>query len=369
VRSCRSLLTSCLVRTSLTVLLLFLMANGAAAQVSGAVAAGAGTVRYGGGTSASLATLSPSLIWSTPGTAGWVTGTAALLPNSAWAFQGNGDLTLTSGVIAGRWRLGGELTGGVTTVTGGDRTGALGALGEWSLRGAGWGVAAGAGTTAGWIAGTAGATALRLRMRAWWLRDDFRLTASVEPTRFLGAWFTDFTAGAMLHRGSLGVAATIMARASQGWGSAAAGSVVADLAVSPRVGIEVAGGSALADVYQGFPRTGFASAGVRVFFPTRSSSGPISEARAALANRDGDDFVTVTFHIVADSVAVAGDWNGWTPEPLEQVAPDLWRLRKHLAPGIYRFGLVLGPGQWTVPQGYPTVPDDWGGMAAVLVVQ
>jgi hypothetical protein len=350
-------------------LLLWLAAGRAAAQVSGVVAAGAGTVRYGGGTSAGLAMLTPALSWVAPETAGWATGTAALLPNSDWALQGNGELTLASGVIAGRWRLGGDLTGGVTTVAGGDRTGALGALGEWSLRGPGWGLAAAGGATAGWIVGSPGVAAPRVRLRGWWQRADLSLIGSIEPTRLLGAWYTDFTAGAAVHRGSVDFAATIIARASRGWGSSAAASAVADLALSPRVGLEVSGGSALADLYQGFPRTGFATASVRIFLPARSSSGPISEARAALAHRDADDVVTVLFHLEADSVAVAGDWNKWTPEPLERVAPDQWRLRHRLAPGVYRFGLVLGPGLWTVPPGYPTVPDDWGGRAAVLVVQ
>lgn len=364
-----SVLTSCLVRTSFIALLLWLAAGGAAAQVSGVVAAGAGTVRYGGGTSAGLAMLTPAVSWVAPGTAAWAMGTAALLPNSDWALQGNGDFTLTSGVIAGRWRLGGELTGGVTTVTGGDRTGAMGALGEWSLRGAGWGLAAGGGATAGWIAGAAGVAAPRIRLRGWWQKADINFAGSIEPTRLLGAWYTDFTAGAAVHHGSVDLAATIIARASGGWGSSAAASVVADVTLSPRVGLEVAGGSALADLYQGFPRTGFATASVRVFLPARSTTGPISEARAALAYRDADDIVTVTFHIEADSVSVAGDWNNWTAEPLERVAPGEWRLRHRLAPGVYRFGLVLGPGQWTAPPGYPTVPDDWGGMVAVLVVQ
>ena len=356
-------------RTSSLTILLWLTSSGAAAQVSGVIAAGAGTLRYGGGSSAGLAMLSPSIYWVAPGTAGWGTGAAALLPGSGLALQGLGGLEVTSGPIAGRWRLGGDLTGGVTTVSGGDRTGAVGLLGEWSWRGPGWGVAAGGGTTAGWIAGAAGVAAARLRVRAWWLRDDMHFTGSVEPVRLLGAWYTDITAGATLHRGPLDLAVTAMARASRGWGSSAAGSVSADWALSPRVGLEVAGGSALADLFQGFPRTGFVSASVRLFLPARAGTGALTEARAALAHRDGEGMVTVTFRLEADSLAVAGDWNNWTPEPLERVAPGQWRLRHPLTPGVYRFGLVTGPGKWTVPPGYPTVSDDWGGTVAVLVVQ
>jgi len=206
-------------------------------------------------------------------------------------------------------------------------------------------------------------------VRAWWQNQDVRLTGSVEPTRFLGAWYTDVTLGAALHRGALDLGVATVARASRGWGSSAAGSVVADLTLSPRVGLEAAGGSALTDLYQGFPRTGFASISLRLFLVRRSTAGPISEARAALAHPDADDIVTIMFRVDADSVAVAGDWNGWTPEPLERVAPGLWRVRLRLEPGVYRFGLLTGPGQWVVPSGYPTVPDDWGGRVAVLVVQ
>lgn len=353
-------------RTSLLLILLF-PAAGAAAQASGTLAVGTGTVRFGGGTSASLGTLSPSVEWVSPSLSLFASGTAALLPQSVWAVEGNTSLLWTSGPIGPRWRINGELSTSATSVTGGDRTGAMTLLGELSRRGAGGGVAFGGGPVAGWLTGVAGAAGPHLRLRVWRDWTDVRFTGSIESTRLLGAWYSDFTAGTEWHRGPLTMTLTAVARSSPGWGSAGGGSVTADLFLSPRVGLEVAGGAALEDPLQGFPRTGFVSAAVRVFLPPRLRTGAMSRAMATVG---ADGVVTVTFHITGDSVSIAGDWNGWSAEPLQRVRPGVWQLTQRLTPGIYRFGLVVAPDKrLVVPPGFATVPDDWGGRAAVLVVQ
>lgn len=340
---------------------------GAAGQASGTLALGTGTVRYGGGTSTSLGTLSPSLLWVSPALSAFVSGTAALLPQSVWAYEGNTSVTYTSGPIAERWRINGELSATATSVSGGDRTGALTLVGEIARRGAGWGVAVGGGPAAGWITGVAGAAGPQVRLRLWQDWTSVRLTGRIESTRILGAWYSDFTAGAGLHAGPVDLTVSAVARASRGWGSAAGGSVAANVFLLPQVGLEIAGGSALADPLQGFPRTGFVTAGVRVYLPPRPRPSSMSRALAH-AGRDG--LVQVTFQISGDSVSIAGDWNGWSPEPLEHVGAGEWRLTRRLAPGAYRFGLVIGSDKhWVVPAGFATVPDDWGGRAAVLVVQ
>ena len=348
-------------------LVLALPVAGARGQASGTLALGTGTVRYGGGTSASLGTLSPSLEWASPALSVFASGTAALLPHSVWAFEGNTSFTYTSGAIAERWRINGELASAASSVTGGDRTGALTLVAELSRRGAGWGFALGGGPSAGWLTGVAGAAGPHLRIRAWQNWTDVHLTGSVEATRLLGAWYSDFTAGVSTHRGPLDLTVTAVVRASRGWGSAAGGSVAANLFLGPLVGLEVAGGSVLADPLQGFPRTGFISAGVRIFLPRRPRPGSMSHA---LARAGSNGIVRVTFQVPGDSVSIAGDWNNWTPEPLEQVSPGVWRLTRRLPPGVYRFGLVVaGDKHWIVPAGFASVPDDWGGRAAVLVVQ
>lgn len=339
------------------------------AQASGGLAVGAGTVRYAGGTSAGLGTLSPSLQWVSPGASIGVSVLAALLPHSAWALVGSTDARVTSHPFAGRWRVGSELSSTATSVTGGDRTGAVDLLAEVSRREASWGIAAAAGPSAGWIRGTAGAAGPHLRLRGWWEALDLHLTGSLESTRLLGSWYSDFTTGATVHHGPLDLTLTAAGRASPGWGSAAAGSAVLELAISPRLGLEVAGGSVLGDPLQGFPRTGFVSAVVHLFFPGRFLA-PGRAMSRALTHPDASGRVEVTFHVMADSVSIAGDWNGWVPEPLTPVSPGVWKLTTRLAPGVYRFGLIIAPGRrWIAPAGYATVPDDWGGRAAVLVVQ
>lgn len=352
-----------------TLLPVALLPAAAAAQVWGTVAGGAGTVRFGGGTAAGLATLTPSLTWIAPDLTGWVSGTAALLPGGDWAWLGSASVAAVSRPLAAHWRVGGEVTAGGTSVSGGDRTASLGALGEVSWRGAGWGIAGAAGTTGGWLVGAPGAASLRTRVHAWWQSPLVRLDAQAEPTRFLGAWFTDFTTSAAFHAGPVDVTLTALARASRGWGSAAAANVVMDVAFSPSVGFQMAGGSVLADPYQGFPRAGFLSASVKLFLPPRPSPERLRKATSAIAHPDAGGLVQVTFRLAGDSARIAGDWNAWTPEPLEAVSPGVWRFAKALAPGTYRFSLVTGDGRWVLPAGFAQVPDDFGGMAAVLVVE
>ncbi|HKV71089.1 MAG TPA: hypothetical protein VJN62_07545, partial [Gemmatimonadales bacterium] len=267
-------------------LVLFCPVASLAAQASGTLALGTGTVRYGGGTSASLGTLSPSLEWVSPSASAFIAGTAALLPHSVWAFEGNTSLAVSSGPIGRRWRINGDLFSSATSVMGGDRTGALTLVGELARRGAGWGFALGGGPAAGWLAGAPGIAGPRVRLRAWQDWTNIRLTGSVESTQLIGAWYTDFTAGAAWHTGPLDLTFTAVARASHGWGSSAGGNVVADLYLAPRASLEVAGGAALEDPLEGFPRTGFVSASLRVFFQPRPRPAGVSKALAQ-AGSDG----------------------------------------------------------------------------------
>jgi hypothetical protein len=39
-----------------------------------------------------------------------------------------------------------------------------------------------------------------------------------------------------------------------------------------------------------------------------------------------------------------------------------------LAPGVYRFALLVNGDRWTVPDEIAAVPDEFGGKAALLVI-
>jgi hypothetical protein len=67
-------------------------------------------------------------------------------------------------------------------------------------------------------------------------------------------------------------------------------------------------------------------------------------------------------------VAVAGEWTDWQPIPLSPAGGDTWQARLALAPGTYRFSLLVDGTRWLVPADIVTVPDGMGGEQGLLVV-
>jgi len=67
-------------------------------------------------------------------------------------------------------------------------------------------------------------------------------------------------------------------------------------------------------------------------------------------------------------VAIAGNWNAWTPARLHGLGQDVWEAVLRLAPGTYYFNLVVDGQEWVVPAGVATIPDGMGGLIAVLNV-
>jgi hypothetical protein len=84
-----------------------------------------------------------------------------------------------------------------------------------------------------------------------------------------------------------------------------------------------------------------------------------------------DGRVRLSFQITqpAEQIEIAGDWNGWEPTRLSRDGSQTWRVELTLAPGIHRYALVVDGATWTVPEGVPTEPDDFGGKVALLVVR
>jgi hypothetical protein len=70
----------------------------------------------------------------------------------------------------------------------------------------------------------------------------------------------------------------------------------------------------------------------------------------------------------ARSVAVAGEWNDWTPAPLGSAGADRWSGAFAIPEGVYHFVLVVDGTEWVVPGGVASVADGMGGMTALLVV-
>ena len=348
----------------------------ATAQVSGSVGVGVGTVRTErrdsvSGSNFSSASLSPTLRYATPSFVFVASGFVASLPASVWASHARLTFRGATPRVAGRWRLGTEaiLTG--TTWSGGGWTSAAHGLGELFWSAPTWGLGVGAGPSAGWIAHEPSVVALHTRARAWWRPGgraggtDWQL--SVEPTRFFGAWFTDVSGGVTLARGPAVLSLSTDARLSSVYGSTGAGSAFLQLFVGPTVSVELGGGSYLREPYQGFPRGGFVSFGVRIGSSRPARVAGVKRWPPLVPERRGDSLIVQFRFPGVRAVAIAGDWNAWQARPMRRVGDDLWEGTLVLARGLYHFNLLVDGRDWVVPRGVATVADGLGGMVAVLI--
>jgi len=136
--------------------------------------------------------------------------------------------------------------------------------------------------------------------------------------------------------------------------------------VLPRAALELAIGTYPEDL-TGFTEGLFFSAGIRI--------GTAVRAPTALADRGTrvdvlpGGSVRVSFAVPeASSVDIAGEWNQWTPVPLTRVASRRWEAVLRLAPGAYRFSLIVDGERWIVPADVTELPDDFGGTVGLLVI-
>jgi hypothetical protein len=344
------------------------------AQTQASLGVGVGTVRYAGGSSFSAATVSPAVQVLSPALFVGGGGSLSMLKDGVWASQARADLWAAfpkGSTTAVRVAVSANLA--ASTRSDGVAAGAGSAIAELMWTAGRGGAAIGAGPATGVIEGERGITSPRLRARAWWLTGPAQLSLSVEPTRFVGAWYTDVVGGAAVDHGRLVASLWAGARLSDVYGSKGAGSLSLQYFVSPSVALEASAGSYLADPFQGLPRAGFVSGGVRVHRAPRllvpvPTLPPPQRLAPLVAQRRGDS-VVVRFRMdSARSVAIAGDWNAWRPAPLRALEGFLWEAALVLAPGTYHFNLLVDGTEWVVPGGVAVVPDGMGGLVAVLTV-
>ncbi len=356
----------------------------AAAQKRASLGIGVGTVRYPGGTSFSSAAFSPTIGFSSPTLDADGSASFASLPNGVWSSQGRGDVWVTSPPLYRGWRFGAEGIVAGTARSDGGRTAAAQGVGELLWSAPRWGFGIGAGPSGGRSVDQSSVTAWRTRARGWWHltgdEGDTDWQVTVEPTRFPritvdstvvpAGWFTDATVGATLTRGRAVASLAAVARISGAYGSKGAGSIFLQFYVAPRVALEVAGGSYLDDPYQGLPRAGFVTLGVRLHATARASSADPKGPKWSplVPERRGDSLVVRFQFDSARSVAIAGDWNQWAQLPLRSLGAGLWEGTLALRHGLYHFNVLVDGTDWVVPNGVATVPDGLGGMVAVLVV-
>lgn len=149
--------------------------------------------------------------------------------------------------------------------------------------------------------------------------------------------------------------------------------VHAEWHLAPWVSLEAAGGTYPPDL-SGFTSGRFASLGLRVSMagvrPRITPSADRVTAPTVHAVARTHDSVEVNVRFAhASSLAIAGDWNGWTPTPLRRIADDRWTATLPLHPGVYSYSLLADGARWVLPEGSSGLPDGFGGQVGVLVVR
>ena len=147
------------------------------------------------------------------------------------------------------------------------------------------------------------------------------------------------------------------------WAGASASVWIADHAA-----LVVTGGGYSADVLQGLPGGSFVSIGLKLT-PRRVRPIPVSAPAPIVYTQADTRTGGLAFRIEgAVTVEVAGDWNGWAPEPLMQDASGRWVVPDALEPGVYRFNLRVDGERWVVPEEVPSLDDGFGGRVGLLIV-
>lgn len=349
------------------------------AQQPVSLGASTGIVRYAGGSSFSILTLAPAGQHFSPFIYLGAGGSASLLEGGIWAGQARADLWAA---LSRRTR--GFRPAVSAMIAGSARTDGAEALSASAVLETIWtnphergdgGVALGLGAVTGAIEDVPGVTSLRLRGRGWWQASGSpaQLSLTVEANRLFESWYTDVVGGVNYDRDRIVASAWLSGRLSAAYGSSGAASAAVLYYLSPTLALEASGGSYLADPYQGLPRAGFASGGIRIFTSPRplKTAAPVPPRpvlQPLIAQHRGDTLVVRFRMPEARAVSIAGNWNTWTPAPLRFVGGDVWEATLRLAPGVYYFNLVVDGVEWVAPGGVATVPDGMGGLMAVLNV-
>jgi hypothetical protein len=95
---------------------------------------------------------------------------------------------------------------------------------------------------------------------------------------------------------------------------------------------------------------------------------PVLATPAAVPTAAGVTF-TVPVSEASDAPAVAGDFNGWQPVPLQR-AGDKWVVTLPIPRGTYHFAFRSADGEWFLPSSVVARLDDgFGGQSGLLIVQ
>lgn len=318
--------------------------------------------------------ISSLLEWRRPSLFGRLSGGVTGFENAGWSVQGRGDLAgwLTPAGVTSPLRLELSGSGSVSRHSSGFNSGLGRVDGRVHLMRPSVGAWAGVGVaTAKNSLDVSAVTAFMPSAGIWGQTGAVRATASYAHTVVEGESFPEGRLVLTLSRGPLDLSAYGGFRLSpfegedsdESWGGASAAIWLHDSAA-----LIVSGGRYSSDVLQGLPGGEFVSIGFRlaarrdrpiprrVTTPIVYTAESVRERGIALSVPD------------AERVEIAGDFNGWTLEPLERGGSGRWVLPTRLEPGVYRFNLRVDGERWIVPEGVPEVEDGFGDRVGLLII-
>lgn len=199
-------------------------------------------------------------------------------------------------------------------------------------------------------------------------RGPWRLETSALGTAGDTLRLVDWMAGVTWHRSAVEVALSGGARtgdlATNPWWQARL-----EAGVTPWATLEASGGQYPRDV-SGFTAGRFATVGLRVALLQPSLRSALSGSSDDLqTERVGQSRVRVRVRVAkASRVAIAGEWNDWTPAPMRRDPDGRWSVTLALSPGVYRCALLVDGSRWVAPPGSPRADDEFGGQAGLLIV-
>jgi hypothetical protein len=249
----------------------------------------------------------------------------------------------------------------------------------------------------GWAGGGMGRTwdgeswrnVLSGELGGWMKASDATFVASVTPTDVDSLRYTDSQLSAHWSKSAVelgaevgfraGATGTILGGTGRRWGSMAVTTWLA-----PQLGLVLAGGTYPIDLTQGFPGGRFLTFSVRLrSAPEGSALGGSADRRAATTIGAGNREPEITFRALpgssgqvrleivapgASTVEVMGDFTTWKPIQLV-VREGKWSVSLPIARGTHQLNVRLNGGRWMVPPGLPSISDEFGGSAGLLVIE
>ena len=198
------------------------------------------------------------------------------------------------------------------------------------------------------------------------------IEAGIEATHARGLDFTDATADAAYRLGPVSLRALVGGRTGNLGGKPWLQGLIGFKA-TPWATLEVQAGGYPRDL-SGFTSGNFLSIGVWLRPAGRADTrmpgtygGPSRRGVTIESTEPGRE--RVTFVVPgAEKVAIAGEWNDWTPVELVRLDGERWQANVALGKGAHRFSLLVNGDRWVVPSGVPSIPDSFGGTVGLLVV-